>query len=167
MQSKFWRHLETRTSRTWQSGNCQGILAMSSLFTPSISLCNGLQATQTSQEIKQADRLANQGARCLQQNNTASMDTARQIIKQNKNQDLRNESAQNDTGWFMFMHMITPNIKDHINTLSREEQVTIFWPRSHVPLNSHFKRIGVVTESRCLCPDETVAHHLFDCTHWV
>ena len=65
------------------------------------------------------------------------------------------------------MLMATPNPNDHINTLSREEQVTIFRLRSqHVPLNSHLKRIGVVTDSRCPlcpCPDETVAHHLFDC----
>ena len=116
---------------------------------------------------EQADKLAKQGARCPQQNNTASMNTAKQIIKQNKKEDWRNEWALNVTGRSMFMHMATPNPNDHINTLSREEQVTIFRLRSqHVPLNSHLKRIGVVTDSRCPlcpCPDETVAHHLFDC----
>ena len=36
----------------------------------------------------------------------------------------------------------------------------------HVPLNSHLRRIGVTENSSCplcLCPDETVEHHLFEC----
>ena len=37
---------------------------------------------------EQADKLAKQGARCPQQNNTASLNTAKQIIKQNKKEDL-------------------------------------------------------------------------------
>ena len=107
---------------------------------------------------EQADKLAKQGARCPQQNNTASMNTAKQIIKQNKKEDWRNEWALNDTGRSMFMHMATPNPNDHINTLSREEQVTIFRLRSqHVPLNSHLKRIGVVTDSRCPLCNSVVA----------
>ena len=90
-----------------------------------------------------------------------------QIINQNKKEDWRNEWANSVTGRSIFNHMTTPNPKDPINSLKREEQVTIFRLRSqHAPLNSHLKRIGVVTDSRCPlcpCPDETVAHHLFDC----
>ena len=114
-----------------------------------------------------ADKLAKQGARCPQQNNTASMNTAKQIINQNKKEDWRNEWANNATGRSIFNYMTTPNPKDPINSLKREEQVTIFRLRSqHAPLNSHLKRIGVVTDSRCPlcpCPDETVAHFLFNC----
>ena len=116
---------------------------------------------------EQADKLAKQGARCPQQNNTASLNTAKQIIKQNKKEDWRNEWANSVKGRSIFDHMTIPNPKDSINSLKREEQVTIFRLRSqHAPLNSHLKRIGVVTDSRCPlcpCPDETVAHHLFEC----
>ena len=98
---------------------------------------------------------------------TSAMNTAKQIINQNKKEDWRNEWANNATGRSIFNYMTTPNPKDPINSLKREEQVTIFRLRSqHAPLNSHLKRIGVVTDSRCPlcpCPDETVAHFLFDC----
>ena len=67
----------------------------------------------------------------------------------------------------IFEHMTTPNPKDSLNLLKREEQVTIFRLRcQHVPLNAHLKRIGAITDSGCpLCPclEETVAHHLFEC----
>ena len=39
------------------------------------------------------DKLAKQGARCPQQNNTASMNNAKQIIKQNKKEDWMNKWA--------------------------------------------------------------------------
>ena len=63
--------------------------------------------------------------------------------------------------------MTTPNPRDSINLLRREEQVTIFRLRcGHVPLNAHVKRIGAIADSGCPlfpCPEETVAHHLFVC----
>ena len=116
---------------------------------------------------EQADKLAKQGARCIQLDDTVTMNTAKQTIKQNKKEDWMNEWANNTTGRSIFNHMTTPNPRDKINKLNRDEQVTIFRLRSqHVPLNSHLKRIGAVADSRCPlcpCPDETVAHHLFDC----
>ena len=78
-----------------------------------------------------------------------------------------NEWAGSTTGRAIFTHMTTPTPKDNINSLKRSEQTTIFRLRSqHVPLNSHLKRIGVVTDSSCPlcpCPDETVTHLLFQC----
>ena len=143
-----------RISRTWPIGNWLGQLVTSSLPTPLTSPYNGYQAKQ--------------GARWPQQNNTASMNIAKQIIHQKKKEDWRNEWANSVTVRSIFNHMTTPYPKDPIiNSLKREEQVTIFRLRSqHAPLNSHLKRIGVVTDSRCSlcpCPDETVAHHLFEC----
>ena len=116
---------------------------------------------------ERADTLAKQGARCIQQNNNASYTTAKQTIKQHKTEDWRNEWANSTTGRSIFTHMTTPNPRDSINLLKREEQVTIFRLRSgHVPLNAHLKRIGAIADSGCpLCPcaEETVAHHLFVC----
>ena len=116
---------------------------------------------------ERADTLAKQGARCPQLNNTATINTAKQTIKQYKTEDWRNEWANNATGRSIFTHMTTPNPRDSINLLKREEQVTIFRLRcQHVPLNAHLKRIGAIADSGCpLCPclEETVAHHLFVC----
>ena len=72
-----------------------------------------------------------------------------------------------DKGRSLFEHMKAPNKKDEINSLKRDEQVTIFRLRSrHIPLNAHLKRIGVKPNSECPlcgCPEETVEHHFFEC----
>ena len=70
---------------------------------------------------ERADTLAKQGARCIQQNNNASYTTAKQTIKQHKTEDWRNEWANSTTGRSIFTHMTTPNPRDSINLLKREE----------------------------------------------
>ena len=57
---------------------------------------------------ERADTLAKQGARCPQLNNTATINTAKQTIKQYKTEDWRNEWANNITGRSIFEHMTTP-----------------------------------------------------------
>ena len=63
--------------------------------------------------------------------------------------------------------LTTPNPRDSIHFLRREEQVTIFRLRcGHVHLNAHLKRTGAIADSGChlcTCPEETVAHNLFVC----
>ena len=98
---------------------------------------------------ERGDTLAKQGARCMQQNYTTS--TTLPWLLENKTD--------------IFNHMTIPNSRDSLKLLRREEQVTIFRLRSeHAPLNAHLKRIGAIADSGCLlCPEETVAHHLFVC----
>jgi len=64
--------------------------------------------------------------------------------------------------------MPSPNPKDEINKLKRNEQCNIFRLRSgHIQLNRHLHEIGVKMSPACPlcgCPEETVSHHLFVCT---
>ena len=64
--------------------------------------------------------------------------------------------------------MSKPNPKDAINKLQREDQSIIFRLRTgHVQLNKHLSRIKKDHPASCpLCshPNETVEHHLFNCT---
>ena len=116
---------------------------------------------------ERADKLAKKGASCPQTDVPTSLETAKQLIRCNKKESWMNEWAGSTTGRAIFTHMTTPTPKDNINSLKRSEQTTIFRLRSqHVPLNSHLKRIGVVTDSSCPlcpCPDETVTHLLLQC----
>ena len=77
------------------------------------------------------------------------------------------EWEESDKGRSIHAFTPTPNKKDSINQLRREEQVTIFRLRTqHIPLNYHLNRIGVKTDPSCplcQCTEESVAHHLFDC----
>ena len=115
----------------------------------------------------EADRLAKRGAQCSQEIDAATMSTAKQIIKQKKKEIWMKEWEESINGRSFYAFMPTPNKRDCINQLRREEQVTLFRLRTrHIPLNQHLKRIGVKTDSSCpLCPctEESVAHHLFDC----
>ena len=64
--------------------------------------------------------------------------------------------------------MPTPDKGDCINQVKRDVQVTIFRLRSqHIQLNQHLNRIGIKTDAQCplcRCSEESVAHHLFECT---
>ena len=56
---------------------------------------------------------------------------------------------------------------DHLNSLSRPEQSTIFRLRTgHCGLRAHLKKIGIAESSMCDCliADQTPAHVLQDCT---
>ena len=115
-----------------------------------------------------ADFLAKTGASNPQTKVQASLETAKQTIKQQKRKEWLNQWEQSTKGRLVFQHMPSPNPKDEINQLKRNEQCTIFRLRSgHIQLNSHLKKIGVKTSSACPlcgCPEETVSHHLFVCT---
>jgi len=115
-----------------------------------------------------ADLLAKAGASKPQTETSASLKTAKQVIKQQKKKIWLNQWANSNKGRPIFHHMASPNPKDEINKLKRNEQTTIFRLRSeHIQLNSHLKRIGVKASSECplcSCPEETVQHHLFECT---
>ena len=56
---------------------------------------------------------------------------------------------------------------DHLNSLSRPEQSTIFRLRTGLcGLRAHLKKIGIAESSMCDCliADQTLAHVLQDCT---
>ena len=114
-----------------------------------------------------ADALAKQGAMKTQDVSSASINTAKQTIKQTKKKIWMNEWKETDKGRYFFNHMPSPNPNDNINHLKRNEQVTIFRLRSgHAPLNKHLTRIGAKNNPLCpLCGvhEETVNHHLFEC----
>ena len=115
-----------------------------------------------------ADFLAKKGASNSQTKTSASQTTAKQVIKQFKKKIWLDQWSNSTKGRSIFQHMPTPNPKDEINKLKRNEQTTIFRLRSeHVQLNSHLNRIGAKTSSACPlcgCPEESVKHHLFVCT---
>ena len=115
-----------------------------------------------------ADILAKQGATYTQPDTPASYDTAKQIIKTNTKEEWLNSWALGTTGRCVFPHMPKPDDNDAINSLQRQDQVTIFRLRTgHIHLNSHLNRIKPDKAATCpLCnhQKETVAHHLFDCT---
>ena len=116
---------------------------------------------------ERADTLAKKGAESEQTNTPVSLNTAKQIIKSNNKIERLNSWALCDKGRSMFAHMPTPNKKDPINSLKREDQVTIFRLRTqHIPLNAHLSRIKKDHAPVCpLCdhPNETVKHFLFEC----
>ena len=114
-----------------------------------------------------ADALAKQGAMKTQDIGSASINTAKQTIKQTKKKIWMKEWSESDKGRNIFSHMPSPNPNDSINKLKRNEQVTIFRLRSgHSTLNNHLTRIGAKNNPICpLCGvhNETVKHHLFEC----
>ena len=116
---------------------------------------------------EKADLLAKQGAQCEQQDMSASMDSAKQIIRQRKKEIWMKDWEECKKGRSLYAFMPAPDKKDNLNKLSRHEQVSIFRLRSrHIQLNGHLKRIKVKTDSSCplcACTEESVAHHLFEC----
>ena len=89
------------------------------------------------------------------------------MIKSNIKEDWLNKWATGTTGRPVYRHMAKPQIKDPINELKRKDQSLIFQLRTtHIPLNQHLNRIGVVLSAACpLCGyhTESVEHHLFYC----
>ena len=114
-----------------------------------------------------ADALAKQGAMKTQDVSSASINTAKQTIKETKRRIWMKEWSETEKGRTIFDHMPSPKPNDSINILNRSEQVTIFRLRSgHAPLNKHLTRIGAKNNPLCpLCGvyEETVKHHLFEC----
>ena len=117
---------------------------------------------------EEADVLAKRGAGQPQPEVPVTYDTVCKIIRSNLKEEWLNDWTNNSTGRALYEHMNAPRPKDPINTLRRDEQALIFRLRTkHVPLNNHLNRIKKDHSSQCpLCraPNETVEHHLFDCT---
>ena len=115
-----------------------------------------------------ANTLAKSRSRQEQPPSQTTYETVKQIIRSNFKEEWLNEWAMGTTGRVLFKHMTTPNINDNLDKLTRKDQATIFRLRTqHIPLNSHLNRIGAIAEKACpLCnhADETVEHHLFNCT---
>ena len=116
---------------------------------------------------ERADKLAKLGAQCSQTNSSVSMNTAKHLINETMKNTWMRQWAESDKGRSVFQHMPVPNKMDSINSLKRKEQAIIFRLRSeHIQLNKHLNRIGIKENARCPlcpCPEESVAHHLFEC----
>ena len=117
----------------------------------------------------EADRLAKLGAKCTQDKESATYGTAKQIIRQKKKEIWMKQWADSDKGRCIYMlSCLRLKNKDYINQVKRDVQVTIFRLRSqHIQLNQHLNKIGIKPDAQCplcRCPEESVAHHLFECT---
>ena len=116
---------------------------------------------------EKADRLAKQGSRSEQTNKPVTLQTAKQIIKQNYKEEWMNLWSRGTTGRPVFQHMNSVKPKDDFKLLQRKDQCNIFRLRTqHAPLNYHLNRINPRHPPMCpLCdhPYETVQHILFNC----
>ena len=114
-----------------------------------------------------ADKLAKEGAAKPQKNNTCSMNTVRQILKNQYKEEWLNRWAMGTTGRRYYSERSQPKTNDSIDRLSRQDQALIFQFRTgHTPVNFHLNRIKPQHEPMCRhCdhPYETVDHILFDC----
>ena len=104
---------------------------------------------------EKADNLAKEGRRLPQPETSMSYREAKTVIKHR---------------WKANFTQKTDGYKphhDHLNSLSRPEQSTIFRLRTgHCGLRAHLKKIGIAESSMCDCliADQTPAHVLQDCT---
>ena len=114
-----------------------------------------------------ADDLAKQGSRKDQPNKPCSMETTRQLLKQDSKMEWLNRWATGKTGRVMFNEMDKPMKQDPLNQLKREDQSLIFQFRTnHCKLNKHLNRINpqhIPTCRNCNYFSESVHHVLFDC----
>ena len=114
-----------------------------------------------------ADRLAKQGTKKNQPSKACSIDTVKQILRNNSKEEWLNRWNSGFTGRVMYKQMSHPKPNDKINTLKREEQSLIFQLRTgHSKLNYHLNRINALKSAKCRnCPYpcETVEHVLFEC----
>ena len=114
-----------------------------------------------------ADHLAKQGSRKDQPNKPCSMETVRQLLKQDSKIEWLTRWATGNTGRVMFNEMDKPTKLDPLNQLNREDQSLIFQFRTgHCKLNKHLNRINpqrIPSCRNCNNPYESVSHVLFDC----
>uniref|UniRef100_A0A0B7BUJ0 RNase H type-1 domain-containing protein n=1 Tax=Arion vulgaris TaxID=1028688 RepID=A0A0B7BUJ0_9EUPU len=114
-----------------------------------------------------ADHLAKQGSSKPQIDKPVSIQSIKQILKNNSREDWLNRWAMGTTGRDMYAEMNRPNPKDNINLLQRKDQSTIFQLRTgHVGLNYHLHRINPTHLPHCRkCSHscETVQHILLEC----
>ena len=117
--------------------------------------------------MKKADKLAKAGSRMFQDNNATSFETAKQIAKQNSKEVWYNDWMTEEKGRPLFKYLPTPNPKDPIHSLNRQDYCNIFRLRTgHSTLNDHRNRFDIQAPwlcRHCNLSRETVEHHLLEC----
>ena len=113
-----------------------------------------------------ADTLAKQGSLKPQPITPATLNTAKQMIRQAYKQEWMRNWENGTTGRKVYENMKAPKQED-TEKLQRKDQTVIFRLRTqHVPLNFHLNRFNPTIPPLCvLCdyPYETVEHVLFHC----
>ena len=116
---------------------------------------------------ERADKLAKLGAQCPQTATSVTINTAKHLINEHLKNAWIKKWADGKTGRKIFEFMPVPNKNDPINKMRRKEQAVIFRLRSeHIQLNKHLNDIGIKDSAKCPlcpCPEESVAHHLYQC----
>ena len=119
------------------------------------------------QNNEKADKLAKAGSRMFQDNNATSFETAKQIAKQNSKEVWYNDWMTEEKGRPLFKYLPTPNPKDPIHSLNRQDYCNIFRLRTgHSTLNDHRSRFDIQAPwlcRHCNLSRETVEHHLLEC----
>ena len=118
---------------------------------------------------EKADTLAKAGSSSEQPDVPVSMATAKKIIKTIGRQQWLNGWAAGKTGRPMYRYRDRPTCPTKERTLTRQEQCTIFQLRTgHCTLNKHLNRTRKdhpPTCRHCSTSEETVQHHLLECSH--
>ena len=116
---------------------------------------------------ERADELAKQACQLKQHDMPVNITTAREMIKNYGRQQWLNEWAQGKTGRNMFKHRTRPTQRKE-TALNRQEESSLFQLRTgHCLLNSHLSRTHKSHSSlcrHCQLVDETVQHHLLECS---
>ena len=115
-----------------------------------------------------ADKLAKEGACKEQKNYPCSMDTVKQILKNQSKEEWLNRWAGGTTGRAYFVEKSCPSKKDDIDKLDRKDQSVIFQFRTgHAATNFHLNCLKPQHEPHCRhCPwpYETNTHILLECS---
>ena len=144
------------------------------------STCNKIMTLYNTQIIMQwipghsdipnnerADKLAKAGSRMQQQEEKTPYETAKQTAKLNSKEVWYNNWMADEKGRQLFKFLSSPNPKDPINNLSRQDQCNIFRLRTgHCILNHHRNRLDPTIAPicrHCNYHQETVEHHLLQC----
>jgi ribonuclease HI len=116
---------------------------------------------------ERADKLAKRGAAMTQPPISVSLQTVKQILRNNYKQEWLNKWATSKTGRSLFTHQPNHNPQDCIQQVKRSNQSLIFQLRTgHTPVNHHLNRLNPMREPccrHCNHPSETVEHLLFVC----
>ena len=102
-----------------------------------------------------------------QQNIKTPYETAKQTAKLNSKEVWYNNWMADERGRQLYKYLSSPNPKDSIHSLSRQDQCNIFRLRTgHCILNHHRNRLDPTIAPicrHCNYHQETVEHHLLQC----
>ena len=114
-----------------------------------------------------ADKLAKRGAAAPQFSPKISLQTCKQILRNNYRQEWLQQWASSKTGRSLYEYQQKPNPMDPLRQLERANQSLTFQLRTgHVPVNKHLNRINPLHEPNCRhcnAQEETVEHLLLQC----